>query len=128
MDENSAPTPEPDDTLPLRSFDELMADDELTPESLQSQLNQYAEAIRQEYQLSTEVDPENVSEYTTDFFRKNVHAAAAQIVWLSTNAYSESVRGNMSKYIIEKATADSDAAGDPIKDLLAKLTKNDPVT
>ena len=119
--------PEPNEDMPVqpaspRDFDSLMGDESLTQESLQAELNKYAEAFRQEYETSSQSDPQNVAEYTTDFFRKNVHQAAAQIVWLATNAESESVRGNMAKYIVEQATAESDAAGDPIKELLNKLT------
>ena len=132
MDENSAhnAVPEDDDETTHqpstpRDFDSLMGDDSLTQESLQAELNKYAEAFRQEYELNTNVDPSNVEEYTKDFFRKNVHSAAAQIVWLANNAESESVRGNMAKYVVEAAVAEGDAAGDPIKDLLKKLTAND---
>lgn len=107
----------------LRSFEDLDSDADLTRVSLQEELNKYAEAYRQEYETMSQTNPENVSEYTTDFFRKNVHSAAAQIVWLANNAESESVRASSAKYIIERATADSDAAGDPIKDLLEQLSK-----
>ena len=135
MDEESAhnadPTQEPanptQSSKPTgpRDFDSLMGDNNLTQESLQAELNKYAEAFKQEYELATAASPENVEEYTRDYFKKNVHSAAAQIVWLANNAESESVRGNMAKYIVEAAIAEGDAAGDPIKELLKSLTAND---
>jgi hypothetical protein len=128
MDENSSDNAAPDDPTanqPLRDFDSLMGDNTLTPDSLQAELNKYAEAFKQEYELNSAADPSQVHEYTKDFFRKNVHSAAAQIVWLANSAESESVRMNASKYIVEAALAEGDAAGDPIKDLLNRLTKND---
>lgn len=100
---------------------------ELTPESLNDKLNQYHEAFRQEFEDKTKKSPDNVDEYTTDFFKKNIHAAAAQVAWLAHNAESESVRLRASQFVIERALTDGRSDGDPIKELLKKLTKNNTV-
>lgn len=111
---------------PDRLFDELNNDDSLTEEKLQQKLNEYHEAFRQEFETAVENNgPENVEEYAQDFFKKHVPMAAAQITFLAGNSDSDTVRANCSKYIIEAAFANAVAAGDPIKDLLSKLTKND---
>lgn len=119
----------PDNKPPeLKNFEELdkQADSgNLTRQSLQDELNRYAAAYREEFELASKADPENVEEYTRDFFKQNIHQAAAQIVWLASNAESESVRGNMSKYVIEQATKDAEDAGDPVRALLKKLQNND---
>lgn len=109
----------------MSDFDELneQADKgELTPEKLQDRLNSYHEAFRQEFESQIKSDPENVEEYTQDFFKKNVHSAAAQIVWLSNNADNESVKLNAAKYVVEQALRDANKDGDPIKDVLKELT------
>ena len=102
-----------------------MADNgELTEQSLQATLNSYAQAIKEEYEqtLAAENDLSNVEGYTRDFFKKNVHSAAAQIVWLANNAESESVKLKAATTVIHEALADARADGDPIKLLLAELT------
>jgi hypothetical protein len=67
-------------------------------------------------------DPsENVERYTRDFFRKNLAQAAAQVVWLSSNASSDSVRLNACKIIIKEALEDARSEGDPLKELLGQL-------
>jgi hypothetical protein len=99
-----------------------MPEDEVTEENLQQKLNEYAAAFRQEFEESTKNSPDNVEEYTRDFFKKNIHSAAAQIVWLSNNAASESVRLAASKLVVHEALTDARADGDPIKELLASLT------
>jgi hypothetical protein len=103
-------------------FDELNNDPELTEEKLQKKLNDYAAAIRQEFEESTKASPENVEEYTSDFFKKNIHAAAAQIVWLSVNADTDSIRLRASKMVVDLALAQTRADADPVKDLLKQLT------
>lgn len=100
-----------------------MAEDELTPESLQEQLNSYHKAIAEEFETKTSAVPEKLEEYTSDYFKQNVHFAARQIVWLSANAESETVRANCSKFVIQQAFADSEKDGDPIRDLMNELTK-----
>jgi len=110
------------------NFDELNAqaeNGELTDESLQEKLNQYSLALQQEYETKTEVAPENIEEYTRDFFKKNIHMAAAQIVWLAGNASKESTKLNAAKYVVEAALAEGRADGDPIKELLRSL-QNSP--
>lgn len=98
------------DPAPLEGTDELHA---------------YREAIEQEYQTKVANAPDDVDALTRDFFKKNAVAAAAQIVYLSQNAESETVRGSMSKYVIEKAVEDADKDGDPIRKLLEGLQDND---
>ena len=115
----------PDSPLdPDKDFDELMADEDLTPEKLQAKLNDYHAAFEQEFTVAVEKSPDNVIEYTTDFFKKNVAMAAAQIVWLVGNAESETVRANCSKYVIEQAGKDATGDGDPFKKLFAELQAN----
>jgi len=97
--------------------------DPVTPENLQEKLAAYQQAIKEEFEVSSEADPENIEEYTRDFFKKNIHIFAAQIAHLAIAADSETVRLNASKYGIEAALADSRADGDPMRDLLAELTK-----
>ena len=99
----------------------MMNDDELTQESLQSKLNEYHKAFAEEFEEKTKAAPENVEEYTRDFFKENIHMAAAQIVWLAGNAESESIRLNASKTIVTEALADASADGDPIKDIINGL-------
>jgi len=104
----------PDSPLdPDKDFDELMADEDLTPEKLQAKLNDYHAAFEQEFTVAVEKSPDNVIEYTTDFFKKNVAMAAAQIVWLAGNAESETVAGK-----------DAKGDGDPFKKLFAELQAN----
>jgi 2-keto-4-pentenoate hydratase len=107
----------------MSEFDELNNDPELTQEKLQEKLNSYAEALRSEFEESTKESPENVEEYTRDFFKKNIHHAAAQIVWLAANSTSDSVRLRASQIVVSEALTDARADGDPIKDILAELAK-----
>jgi len=98
-------------------------------DNLQKELAAYQAAIKQEYELSKSGIPENVEEITRDFFKANAASAAAQIVWLSNNAHSESTRLAAAKTVIAEALADARADGDPIKDLLKELkTQEVPVT
>jgi len=112
---------------PDKDFSKLMQDKELTPEKVQAKLNEYHAAFEQEFTTAVEKSPDNVIEYTTDFFKKNVAMAAAQIVWLVGNAESETVRANCSKYVIEQAGKDATSDGDPFKKLFAQLqAKKEP--
>jgi len=107
-----------------KSDDYSMDDFEgLSEPQTEAKLQAYRQAIEEEYETSLDSDPENVEEYTRDFFKKNIHMAAAQVVHLAGTAESETVRLNASKYIVEAALADSRADGDPIRDLMNKLTK-----
>lgn len=120
------PSPPSAGSDPLNpDFEKMMADPELTEENLQATLNKYANAIRSEFEEATkeQEDLSRVEEYTRDFFKKNIHSAAAQIVWLSNNAESESVRLKAATTVLHEALADSRADGDPIKNLLNELTK-----
>jgi hypothetical protein len=104
-------------------FEKLNDDPDLTQEKVQDMLNGYAQAFREEFEEKTKKAPENVIEYTQDFFKKNINAAAAQIVWLTTNSTSDAIRLAASKYVIEQASKDAKADGDPIKQMLKQLTK-----
>lgn len=97
---------------------------ELTPAMLQEELNKYAEAYRQEFEVATAKAPEDAAEAARDFFRKNLATAMAQVVWLSVNADSETVRLNASKSIITLALAESRDDGDPVKKILAELMES----
>ena len=90
----------------------------------------YAKALQEEFQkedeqtdaLSTLEDPvSNVEKYTRKFFRQNLPDAAAQIVWLSCNSSSDSIRLRASTFIVKEALEDARAEGDPIRDLLHSL-------
>jgi hypothetical protein len=115
----------PEDNTEFEALKRLADDGELTAETLNAKLNSYAEAYRQEFETDSKADPDNVEEYTRDYFKKNIHVAAAQIVWLSVNSTSESVMLNASKYVIDAALKDAEAMGDPIRELMKSLQKND---
>jgi hypothetical protein len=109
-------------------FDELKdkADSgELTQETLQQRLNEYSAALKAEFETQTKENPENVEEYCKDFFRRNVHSLAAQVIWLANNAESESVQLSAAKFGIGMALDEAKGEGDPIKDLLKSLQAND---
>lgn len=103
-------------------FEKLMNDSGLTEESLQAELNRYSASLHKELQDSLAQEPENVEEYTRNFFKKNVHSAAAQIVWLSNNADSESVKFSASKYVVGMALEVEKDDKDPLKSILKSLT------
>lgn len=103
-------------------FEELMKDESLTEESLNDRLNSYAKAFREEFEEKSQADPSNVEAYTRDFFRKNVHSAAAQIVHLANNAFSESVKLRAAELVVKEARLTSDEQGDPVKEILQQLT------
>ena len=98
----------------------------LSDGELQKELHSYAAALRQEFELSqskTKDDESavNVERYTRDFFKKNLAHAAAQIVWLSSNSTSDSIRLKASQFIVKEALAGAQADGDPISELLRSL-------
>ena len=96
-------------------------------EELQAELHKYAKALREEFARAESPDDraaENVEKYTRDFFKKNLATAAAQVVWLSANSTSDSVRLRACQIIIKEALEDARADGDPIKDLLSGLMKS----
>lgn len=95
---------------------------ELTEANLQQKLNEYSLALKQEYETKTKERPDDLEEHTRDYFKDNLHNAAHQVVWLSNNADSESVRLSSCKLIIATALEQSKADGDPIAGLLAELT------
>jgi hypothetical protein len=93
--------------------------------NLQAELKKYQAAIKQEYEnavASGAGDQSQLEEYTQEYFKKNINMAAAQIAWLAQNAESESVRMNASKYVIERALAQSAKDADPIKALLTEIS------
>lgn len=108
-----------------KSYDELAADPELTEEKLQQELTNYAQALREEFERRNGDEPEEVASHTHDFFKANVHHAAAQIVWLSINAESETVKLNASKFIVSQAVSEEEARQDPLKAILEGLKNND---
>jgi hypothetical protein len=114
--------PKPDDeNEDYQELDKLADNGELTQETLQAKLNAYHEAYKQEFLEKTATSPENVEEYTRDFFKQNIHMAAAQIVWLAGNAESESVKLRASQLIVSEALVDDRASGDPIKNIIEGL-------
>ena len=99
---------------------------------LKKELHDYAKALREEFAREQDqenstaglTDPtSNAEKYTRQFFRQNLPDAAAQIVWLSCNSDSDSVRLRACQIIIKEALEDARAEGDPIKDLLSDLKK-----
>jgi hypothetical protein len=107
----------------------------LSDEALQAELHSYAAALRQEFELTTNSktahpdDTANVEKYTRDFFKKNLAHAAAQVVWLSSNSDSDSIRLKASMFIIKEALAASREEGDPISELLKSLkSPTEPLT
>jgi hypothetical protein len=123
MSDNLQEPPNPQDPA-NEDFHELMdkaESGELTQEGLQEKLNAYHKALSEEFAVKAKAAPENTEEYTREFFKDNVHLAAAQIVWLAGNAESESVKLNACKTIVTEALADARADGDPIKDIINGL-------
>lgn len=117
------PTDNTDNTDPLQFGP---ADDEI-----KRMRANYAKALQEEFAreetqdtvLSGLEDPiSNVEKYTRKFFRQNLPDAAAQIVWLSCNSTSDSIRLRASQFIVKEALEDARAEGDPIKDLLQSLS------
>lgn len=102
-----------------------------TDPEIKAMREKYALALQQEFQREAETsqdsidhldDPvSNVEKYTRKFFRQNLPDAAAQIVWLSANSTSDSIRLRASQFIVKEALEDARAEGDPIKDLLSSL-------
>lgn len=111
------------DNNELPDFDELNEKD-LTEETLQDELNKYRRAYQEEFENAVANDtPDNIEEYTREFFKKNITTAAAQIVFLAGNGETDSIKLRASKMIVDLALADSAADGDPIKEFLKGLTK-----
>lgn len=108
------PDNEPDDSLQFGPDDE----------SLQAELKAYKKAIEEEFASNneTQLDPVTKTEaYTRKFFRQHLPAAAAQVVWLSSNSDSYSVRLKACSIIIKEALEDARSEGDPIRDILEQL-------
>jgi hypothetical protein len=122
----------PEDELPidqsLPDFDELDKKD-LTEESLQEELNKYRKAYQEEFESTVSNEGlENIEEYTREFFKKNITTAAAQIVFLSGNGETDSIKLRASKMVVDLALADAAADGDPIKQFLKSLQKSPTAT
>jgi hypothetical protein len=103
----------------------------LSDKALSEELHKYAAAIRSEFELSQSkaiTDETNVEKYTRDFFKKNLAHAAAQIVWLSSNSTSDSIRLKASMFIVKEAVAGSVAEGDPMAELFKQLRMPVPAT
>lgn len=95
-----------------------------TDEALSNELAKYKLALEQEFERAPSPEDraaENVEKYTRDFFKKHIASAAAQIVWLSANSTSDSVRLRACQIIVKEALEDARADGDPIKDILNGL-------
>jgi hypothetical protein len=100
---------------------------ELNEASLQAELNRYSQALKQEWEDNQR--PEDTSsdaeQQARDYFKKHVPFAAAQVVWLAGNSDSDTVRLNASKHIIALGITSGAKDGDPLKELLNELSKND---
>jgi uridylate kinase len=101
--------------------DDSLSDEEKEQLS-QKALNDYSAALRSEFEVQQQTDPENTPEYTRKFFREHIGIAAAQVVSLATNSDKDSVRLAASKLIINWANEDAIEDGDPMKKLLQELT------
>ena len=101
-----------------------------TDPQIKAMRENYAKALQEEFQRESALDDgldslddpvSNVEKYTRKFFRQNLPDAAAQIVWLSANSSSDSIRLRASTFIVKEALEDARVEGDPIKDLLQSL-------
>ena len=110
------------------SFDELMQKADkgnLSNNDMEKILQDYSRAVREEFEMATAKNPDNAEEAARDFARKHQGESLAQIHWLSINADSESVKLNASKYLVQLAISESNADGDPIKQIMHQLMKTD---
>lgn len=121
MADNDKP-PDPDSPLSFGPSD---------PE-ISAMREKYAKALQEEFARESTLDNplshlddpvSNVEKYTRKFFRQNLPDAAAQVVWLSANSTSDSIRLRASTFIIKEALEDARQEGDPIKDLLHELSQ-----
>lgn len=139
-DENSEEPVEPETPeTPVEESEEVEVDSEtrkelgiedselLTQDLLQSKLAEYQRAYQQEYEsgITETTSDDDVKSITQDFFRRNVPAAAARIVWLANNSSSDSVQASCSKTVLQMAFDEEKDSGDPIKNLLRELSGND---
>jgi len=116
--------PENAETPEDQSFNELMKKADkgnLSNNDMEKILQDYSKAVREEFEMATAKNPDNAEEAARDFARAHQGESLAQIHWLSLNADSESVRLNASKYIVQLAISESNADGDPIKQIMAGL-------
>lgn len=111
-----------------RDFDELMSDPNLDQKMGETELQKYAKALQQEFEKKSAVEPDNVEVYLKEFWKANVHSAAAQIVWVSNHSTSDTARLAASKFIVQEAFAEEQAGQDPVRDLLKQLAGNDKAT
>jgi hypothetical protein len=106
------------------TFDELMAkadNGDLTGEDLQYVLNEYASAVRNEFEVAMAETPDNAETHKLDFCRNHMGIALADIQWLSRHSDSDSVRLSAAKFIVEGAIDEAKRDGDPLKEIFAKL-------
>lgn len=108
---------------PMPDMPNLNPDDEHTPESLEKTLHDYATAVRQEFELaqSDTTAEDDAETFSIDFAKKNLGHNLAQIQWLAQNSTSDSVRGNMAKYLVELARESAREDGDPMVKLFKQL-------
>jgi hypothetical protein len=129
---SDAPTPIPEppepDADPVTGEEgaENIDSDALTHESLQAELASYRKALAEEFEASEKaaqgITRTQAEKIATDFFRKNLPMAAAQVVHLAQYSTSDATRLAASKYICDRATKELAESGDPVKDLIAQLT------
>lgn len=108
----------------MADFDELMAKKargELTDLDIQKELQNYRQALEEEYTAKTEEAPDNTDSHVRDFCRTHVASALAQIVFLMENSDSDTVKMNASKFIVTEAKDESRKDGDPIAEILRGL-------
>lgn len=122
---NNANNLDPNSENYVDDYERLRNDPELTTEMIKEELSRYEKALEEEMMVKAEAEPENIERHTSHFFKENAHFAAAQVVWLAMHAESETVRGNMSKYILDTAYKVEKENQDPIANIIEGLQKND---
>lgn len=106
--------------------------DELTPESLQRQLNEYQAALESEFAESQKEKSDNhgaeAITNTLEYFEKHVPLACAQIIWLSQHSTSDSTRLSANKYVIDRVFKGFvESSTDPVTAILNKLLKGESI-
>jgi len=107
------------------TFEELMAkadNGQLSGDDMQKILNDYAQSVREEFEVTVAASPENAEEAKRDFCRNHMAHAMAQIHWLTIHAESESVKLSACKFIADGAIKEANKDGDPIAEIMRQLT------
>lgn len=102
--------------------------------SLQQQLQEYKQALREEWEAdqpkNSEEDVEKITERARNLLVSITPDAASTLKYLANHAVSEQVRMSASRYILDNALGKTGAftPEDPLAKLVDELTKNKPKT